>query len=208
VVAELKRAELRERGIMFKGQNVRAILTGEKTQTRRVMAPQPRVGFVAKERYVRSAFGRPGERLWVREAAYITPPGWGPASDCNLRDDEGRPRLVAYAADCRGGRSELAEEEYRLRKTPAMLFPRWACRVVLELTRVRVERLQAITEADIRAEGVTPAAAAELAGVGVDQVHGLREAWRIGWDAINGHKSAARWSNNPWVWVLEFRRLP
>lgn len=217
-----------ERPIMFKGANVRAILAGEKTQTRRVVSPQPTALPGGRLRWSRhgpafaggfewgareecrfpTPYGQAGDRLWLREAAYLTPPGWGPASDCTHRDQLGRPRLVVYAADCRGGRSETAEVDYNLRKTPAMLFPRWACRAVLEVLRVRVQRLQDITEAEIRAEGVTLETAAEIAGVERREVLDLEHAWELGWDAINGSRSWHRWEANPFVWVVEFRRLP
>jgi len=88
----------------------------------------------------------------------------------------------------------------------SLFMPRWASRILLEITGVRVERLQAITEDDVRAEGVDEAAVTALLGEAPPAGVSLLELWRLGWDAINRERAA--WSADPYVWVLSFRRAP
>lgn len=203
----------RERPILFGGEMVRAILDGRKTQTRRILKPQPpgdarmdsiradgaEVGFTTKEcvsPLVRCPHGQPGDRLWVRESAYIAPPKFGDDADCNMKDDQGRPRVVGWAAnmDSDGVR---AATDYGVKCTPSIFMPRWASRLTLEITGVRVERLQMISGADILAEGIADAGEhGEL--IEVDRFVTL-------WDTINGKR--APWAGNPWVWVVEFQRV-
>ncbi|CUJ79677.1 Uncharacterised protein [Achromobacter sp. 2789STDY5608628] len=85
-------------------------------------------------------------------------------------------------------------------------MPRWACRLVLEITGVRVERLQDISEAEAHAEGCDPwvdLAGAQNVTVG-ERVFGYRRAFQHLWSEINGPDS---WQANPWVWVVEFCRI-
>ena len=151
--------------------------------------------------------GRPGDRLWVRET-------WGlhlyGDFTCWCRDSVvGRSRddllaswELAYAAD-----ATSPYDHWR----PNIHMPRWASRITLEVTGVRVERLQAINEADAKAEGVKPFFE-EYAGIGPEQriTSGERAAdapfrasYAVLWDTINGADS---WTANPWVWVVEFKR--
>lgn len=158
-----------ERPLLFSGAMVRAILEGRKSQMRRVLKPPMHYqgsgfqahdldegghGFFDEDGYTwRCPYGAPGDRLWVRENAYISPdtPGWL-ALGGNVIDDHGRRRCVDWQATA--DQSEC-ERDYP-RCTPSIHMPRWASRLILEIVSVRVERVQDISEEDAKAEGVTP----------------------------------------------------
>lgn len=176
----------------------------------------------------RCPYGQPGDQLWVRETwGYFDPDGGnqefnedGPAS--SFRDEmmqEGNAlrdywrRRIAYAAswqEPRYGSGPSAPKRWR----PNIHMPRWACRIVLEVTAVRAERLQAISEADAIAEGIEPIGyTGENAGpyryslrdaAGSTNFRTAVEAYRFLWESING---AGSWDVNPWVWVVEFRKV-
>lgn len=209
--------------IPFKAEMVRAVLSGAKMQTRRPLKHQPHsVAEVASGNHLfdfradladysrvvpmvdlvkRSPYGQPGDKLWVREAwkAHTTfdhlPPRDIPESHVWYMADDGYQ----------------AESRYR----HSMFMPRWASRIALEVTGVRVERLQGISEADAKAEGIVP----HVRGgwhwhphnpADLDDWHqfGFKTAalaYESLWNEING---ADAWAANPWVWVVEFRRLP
>lgn len=199
---------MRERPILFSGPMVRAILEGRKTQTRRVMTPQPddstpgywawspRKGVSSGKvgAYVWGPYGVSGDRLWVRETY-------------RLRADQDHKKPIEdwwksgaswYEADgpctpsgCGGGAGKLR---------PSIHMPRWASRLTLEVTGVRVEQLNKISEDDAKAEGVDPY---EWPG-GPANPHAVG-AFRELWDRINGKRHP--WSSNPWVWVVEFKRI-
>lgn len=245
---------MRERPILFSGPMVRAILDGTKTQTRRVVKLPTasevehggtyfRTGAPDKELFretrsrsehlVRCPFGVPGDRLWVREAHREWCPEESPwmvryRADGALRVttcdwDEGPHYLSPTEAGC------ASEETARWR--PSIHMPRWASRITLEVTGVRVERLQEITEEDAKAEGVGVAQRATLPDdsrlcrhCGLSRAEHLGQArvcpqsygeiystnnYRGGfawlWDEINGKRHP--WESNPWVWVVEFRRI-
>jgi len=166
---------MKERPILFSGPMVRAILEGRKTQTRRIVKPQPLRdrGVMAfndgEHPQMRCPYGKPGDRLWVRET-------WCPDVE---------PYTFRYKAD---GDEPL--ERWR----PSIHIPRWASRITLEVVSVRVERLQNISEDDALAEGIT---LVERGTSPVDQFNKL-------WESINGPGS---WEANPWVWVVEFKRI-
>ena len=203
---------MKERPILFSGPMVRALLAGTKTQTRRVVKPQPAPdqqprtvigssGFVyvmdnapllsyPEVRRVRwdCPYGQPGDRLWMRESfsgpwcmeaqdgiAAAPPSKWGESSQ------------IWYWAD-----GEPTHGDWT-RPRPSIHMPRWASRITLEITSVRVERLQDISEADAIAEGVY-----------TDPASPAYDAYAQLWDEINGPGS---WAANPWVWVLELRRI-
>jgi hypothetical protein len=90
---------------------------------------------------------------------------------------------------------------------PSIFMPRWASRLTLEVEGARVERLQAITEADILAEGVTVDRVAAWTGIPWSDLPTLHDAWAAGWNHINGRRPGARWEDDPWVWVTTFRVL-
>lgn len=213
---------MKERPILFSGAMVRAILAGTKTQTRRVVKPQPPadkqrsawyepgiMGWAPPEipsqhwHRVRCPYGQPGDRLWVRESFWL--------------DREG----VAYKADQECGSPWLEAGAYKAMRTaengtpyvsnwgwrPSIHMPRWASRITLVVTGVRVERLQDISEADAQAEGARecdPVSGREVLLAGPSQRGSFVLHYRDIWEQING---AGSWEANPWVWVVEFKRL-
>jgi hypothetical protein len=215
---------MKERGILFGSDMVRAILDGRKTQTRRPVKPQP-IPFGESSPFTQSAlkehvnkpwmpvggvfqdawkkpFGAVGDMLWVRETwglmSYHDPTDWCGGSIKGVPESELREQfLVEHAANWR-----LPNESSYWR--PSIHMPRWASRITLEITGVRVERLQGISEEDAKREGVTPV---EYEGMEHPdnpwmsaQAH--RDAFRTLWQSIYGN-----WDANPWVWVYEFRKI-
>ena len=231
---------MKERPILFKGEMVRAIQAGHKTQTRRLVTKatslagvpwgwldfedafaDPGIGSGA---YLKTIYRHPedppddatrdrvrcriavGDRLWVRETHQIEsnrgavyehdPPfsdgrpvkwtdsdDWGRYwSQCHYRATEPTHDLIDPAA---GG--EPGDLGWR----PSIFMPRWACRILLVVKAVRVERLQEISEGDALAEGVAP-----------DYSTTPREAFAALWESINAKR--APWSSDPWLWVVEF----
>ena len=192
-----------DRPILFSALMVRAILAGTKTQTRRV-AKHPLAqnlsyivdigkgwfGDEEGEVQIRCPYGQPGDRLWVRET-------WQAVSGndrarhimTHPRPDRG---WLEYAATPRAD-----EPAYKWR--PSIHMPRWASRITLEVTGVRVERLQDISEADAMAEGVHYSL---LEKIQAGQDRWARHAYKKLWESINGPGS---WDLNPWVWVVEFK---
>ena len=189
---------MKEHPILFSAPMVRAILDGSKTQTRRVWK-MPRgcmwyeaMGGEREGWFIdpgqpwwphvgecRCPYGVPGDRLWVREA-------W--------RRDIFDHEKTLYRAT-HGDRTVFDKWK------PSIHMPRVRSRITLEVTGVRVERLQDISKADARAEGVR-SNADTLAETGYADA---RFAYRSLWETING---AGSWDANPWVWVVEFRKLP
>lgn len=207
---------MKERPILFKAPMVRALLAGTKTQTRRIVKARDlewmdvHQGLREPDNAERCPHGQPGDRLWVRESFMPIPLEAAPGPSQT-------PWSIAYAA---GGQTELlAPSSYNPtlynyeRWTPSIHMPRWASRITLEITGVRVERLQDISEADAKAEGADPLS---VAGFSTDDLTfidaplmGPNSPYKNGfaslWESINGEGS---WKANPWVWVVEFRRLP
>jgi len=195
-----------ERPILFSGEMVRAILAGRKTQTRRVVRIQPRfdragvTGAVwvqdglgswcfpnaAPEVRQVCPYGQPGDRLWVRETWCMNEP----------------PSGALYRATDQYSFVALAEARVKqgldLKWTPSIFMPRWASRITLEITKVRVERLQQISHSDATAEGCRPYC------VAFDKLPA--QEYRDLWDKIN-LKRGFGWDVNPWVWVIEFQRV-
>ncbi|EFE7959023.1 hypothetical protein [Escherichia coli] len=199
-----------ERGMIFNGEMVRAILDGRKTQTRRVVKFKPREpglnlnfsglklgyyrtgdassGYVLASRGamgcwndktypVHCPYGQPGDRIWVRETF----------SAVTDHDEPAGCSALLYAADGNGPYGKW---------TPSIHMPRAASRITLEITDVRVERLNSISEEDAKAEG----APTECCVIGDKHFLGFRSLWK----AIYGDES---WQANPWVWVIEFKRI-
>lgn len=205
---------MKDRPILFSAPMVRALLAGNKTQTRRTLKLRP--GFDLEQRddgqwwpwaehpercddvWMDCPYGQPGDRLWVREAWRVID-----VADCFAPREITAAHRIWFEAD---GQHKPPAGRYR----PGMFMPRWASRITLEVSGVRVERLQDISEADAQAEGTTPIpdpwdhvrlACADI-GCSGPQPHrlGFRELWRD----INGPDS---WDPNPWVWVVEFKRV-
>lgn len=216
---------MKERPIIFSAQMVKAIQIGIKTQTRRMVKGQHESQFVGStgddkkdprnwgwlnsndeictlvdrgegEPYLRCPYGVPGDRLWVKETWWMhdDPNAFAP-SDGNVTDPDGNKRLVGYAATMDYDSARCAAD-YGCRKRPSIHMPRWASRITLELTEVRVERLQAITLPDCEAEGAPPTHPA-------DNIWDSTATYRKLWESING---AGSWAKNPWVWVIGFKQ--
>ncbi len=191
---------MRERPILFNGDMVRAILRGQKTQTRRSMREQvcepgivrmagPGHCEIVNEHGVRipgfrCPYGQPGDRLWVRETW-----AYGIHAMASKRDEDGP---FVYKAD--GTTQGRLCERWR----PSIHMPRSASRITLEITGVRVERLQACNEVDAIAEG------APWAACGSPQEGSHKAGFAQLWESING---AGSWPANPWVWAVEFRPI-
>lgn len=186
----------KERPIIMSADSVRAILAGKKTQTRRVVKPQPLssgggmwgVGsgelISHAEMMARCPYGHRGDRLWVKEA-------------CATYD---KGRAVVYAADVDADSYDNLCPHLYVRRSP-LFMPRWASRLTLEITAVRVERVQDISSTDIIHEGVT----ARSEGIDDDDRANMDEFARR-WDALNA-KRGFQWASNPWVWVLSFTKV-
>ena len=192
---------MKTRPILFSAPMVRAILSGTKTQTRRAVKDRhidaaPPACFFQWLRE-RCTYGQPGDRLWVRETW-----AYGVHALAAERDEDGP---FVYAAD--------GTDQGRLcdRWRPSIHMPREASRILLEITSVRVEPLQDISEADAVAEGIA------RDGDGYERFHVDPDApvgqsftrnpvlaYRGLWDYING---GGAWDKNPLVWVIEFRRV-
>lgn len=224
---------MRERPILFSGAMVRALLNGTKTQTRRVVKRQPAdlwpegvtcqsdargpirirpadvrvhlgedgLSYDAACEFVgpiACPYGRTGDRLWVRET--FDKRAW----DTSFPD-------YAYKATVRSPLGKFGDKW-----TPSIHMPRWASRIALEIVSVRVERLQAISEADAEAEGIETVRVSEtdfryVNYLRADRAQYPKEAacgravqcYATLWESINGPGS---WDANPFVWVVEFKR--
>lgn len=153
-------------------------------------------------------YGKPGDRLWVKENAYISQKHFGYPEDAKHYDYDGDYRVVAYSASMDADGVRCAED-YGVKQRSSMLMPRWASRITLEVTNVRVERLQAITEEDALAEGLYHSQdhISDLFGYEQGKFTNRTALGAFGrlWGSINGKTHP--WSSNPWVWVVEFRRF-
>lgn len=189
-----------DRPILFSAPMVRAILAGTKTQTRRTLKDQAtwdRVGEAILRRYPQQQSGMPyavGQRLWVREAwrAWSQYDDWPPSRIPACVD-------VQYAAD-----DPLSPWVSRARSS--IHLPRWASRLTLLVTDVKVERLQAISEEDAMAEGCV-AHGRGLCTENPDDYAGswsARTAFRDLWGGIHGPDA---WARNPFVAVITFRPI-
>jgi hypothetical protein len=221
LVAELStlRAKLAEaeRPILFSAPMVRAILEDRKTETRRLVPAKATVGrmmsgnqrlwpfvYDRKGKSVPMAcrYGEPGDRLWVKETFYCDDYRYPKIPEADRADV--LERMMYYAADGDVA-TQIAECEGTPKLTPSIFMPRWASRITLEVVAVRVERLQAIREDGIRREGLAPDERGLWAWPGYPSgSNNPVYAYQLLWEMINGPRS---WNNNPWVWVVTFKRL-
>ena len=222
----------REHPILFSGPLVHAILNGSKSQTRRVVKPQPPPETVHYF-HVTASTDKTRHRRWVprgrldgrrptselgealREAETGPPircPYGDPGDRLYVREsycpryfDDGRH---AYRADWDGSASDVVPEP---KWTPSIHMPKAAARIWLEVSEVSVERVQDITERDAQAEGVDRPVLydpSEELGVQVHPYTGeYRDAFRALWDAINSNRPGCSWADNPWCWRISFKRV-
>ena len=209
---------MKERPILMNGAMVRATLAGAKTQTRRIIKPQPQMVTdkriepwqgdptallaLLAESGRKCPYGQAGDQIWVRETLshhadnghYYAATGMhvGPLLDYEL---EPSPSNGIPA-----------------RTIPSIHMPRWSSRILLEVVSVRVERLNDCSDADARAEGVAPDEVRQISVFGANAEeraaiyrHAAIAPFERLWKSING---AGSWAANPWVWVIEFKRVP
>ncbi len=203
----------KEHPILFSEPMVRAILEGRKTQTRRIVKPQPASHLLDGEWLPpKCPYGGLGDRLWVRET-------FGYCSGVGLTSNTADATYVCFRDGSQVFKKDRSYHQWTKpvndsawpsdwKWRPSIHMPRWASRITLEVTGVRVERLQDISEEDAVAEGLEPRdwcgpSQFHLANgctVYGQSVHCFKKLW----ESINGLNS---WDANPWVWVVEFRRL-
>ena len=204
-----------ERPIIFSGPMVRAILSGNKTQTRRVVKKKlyfptdPGIGYAVEKGRIKCPYGVPGDRLWVRETCVrftgITFEG-GPWPVCGWKGPKHNQNPYQALLPKAGNENHIEKLNNAAAcvTVPSIFMPRWASRINLEITAVRVERLQDISRSDAHAEGLHPGAN------GLEQACGrswgnAQLAFQALWDSINSKKHP--WKDNPWVWVISFSRI-
>lgn len=199
------------RPILFSTEMVKALLLGQKTQTRRVIKPQPdddglwndtdlprslqsnlkgwngTVNETGESKEFRCPYGQVGDLLWVRET-------W---------------RIDGHTTKCYLYKADLPVFSGGVKWKPSIFMPRYACRLVLRITNIKVERLQSISEEDARREGVKYDLSLEFNQYlnyekGIYQCPSAVESFKSLWSEINGEKS---WSENPFVWVIQFERV-
>jgi hypothetical protein len=212
--------EIKERPILFSAPMVRAILEGRKTVTRRPVKVQPHIdasgnfcvgnsnygqdgyGKPVTKHFVNGCcpFGKPGDRLWVRET-------WARVGNC----DPGYLTFGATYPACLPPELENIPAASEIRWKPSIHMFRRDSRILLEITDVRVERLQDISEDQAQAEGVRLMrdgsdtwVSREGPGNLVTPWPTAKEAFSDLWNSINGPHA---WVANPWVWVVEFKRV-
>ena len=203
---------MKERPIIFSGPMVQAILAGDKTQTRRVIKPQPDAKYNIPQQCMQkylwnlcvsdnlvdgwlplkeSPYGRAGDQLWVRE----TYRQWGnwvkngkPKTGKQAWTFKRKGNIAKFTDDLAISRTKLGWH-----KRPSIFMPKWATRIWLEVTEIRVERVQDTTEEDIKAEGFN-----------LQVLCPHRWFYEL-WNSIN-EKRGYSWGSNPWVWVVSFTR--
>ncbi|EMK8059126.1 ASCH domain-containing protein [Escherichia albertii] len=228
---------MKERGMIFNSEMVRAILDGRKTQTRRIIknqregvcwgvkpAQNPRCAGHTHDWWLPTGtqpyaalpacpHGSIGDRIWVRETWATLGNEDGCCVDWNDNLCKGDKKSAAriYRASCEqkpgdyglwsipddaDWKPHTENEEFEGAWRPSIHMPRWASRILLEITDVRVERLNDISECDAKAEG----APTECTLIGDKHYPGFRSLWK----SIYGNDS---WQASPWVWVIEFKRI-
>ena len=239
---------IKERPIIFSSPMVRAILDGRKSQTRRIVKKQISdihkfqgwiIGSTDKKRdgcaswgigegaliydlvVARCPYGKPGDRLWVRET-WQGPLFYDEIPEDWNSDKYKTPEYCYYKASGDSCDFTDSDDNFVERWSPSIHMPRWASRILLEVTNVRVERLHDISEEDAIAEGLKAITKdGKTIKYGIPDRDGYPgnddtgwdwcdwnvspvSAYKMLWESINGQGS---WVLNPWVWVVEFRRI-
>lgn len=243
---------MNERPILFSGEMVRAILEGRKTQTRRIVKNQPILGVngytlkvIQEEAFEK--YGKPGDRLWVRETWSVNwhskdwesgvVDDWGNVAPSRIKKIKTAEELLShetliYRADEKFMNESIEDRGFKWH--PSIHMPRWASRITLEITDIRVEQLQDISEEDAVAEGIDQLFDKETrrrrpecdfdswanylwhGHIGRTITGKQSDAWE--WQ-YSGYKKArdsfsslwesingpGSWDKNPWVWVINFK---
>lgn len=221
-----------ERPIIFSAPMVRAILEGRKTQTRRAVRHQPPdiAGLYFEDRgglwwaYMppgepaavdpyRCPYGLPGDRLWVREQWR---PWWDDDLYCCIQYRDMSVRKPDIEDDATGYKfADDCDKAPEIKWKSPIFMPRWASRITLEITGIRVERVQEISEDDARAEGISEGCGNDVESCAMDNCRldigcpaemTYRKGFREAWNTINAHRGFS-WDANPWVWVIEFKEI-
>jgi hypothetical protein len=213
--------QLQEHPILFSAPMIKAVLDGRKTQTRRVIAPQPTgwnpIQGVENIWYWCIAgdqdwsekrlcpYGQTGDRLWVRETWRCEELETGLDGVRYSADHHFRP--IENSLEAAEGWGDAAFDKHGKRHNPrawrpSIFMPRWASRLTLEITDVHVERLEQISTGDIYAEGLT----AHFPPRKKDPLPTPRSAFAELWDSLNASRGYG-WDLNPWVWVVQFKRI-
>ena len=200
---------MNEKSILFSGPMIRALLAGTKTQTRRIIKPQPDRPGASLQTTIRGAnpatpitalpagkspYGLANDRLWVKESfsgpnirETLPPRLWQPEDPIWYWAD-GKPPSGAWT-----------------RPRSSLFMPRWASRILLQVIDVRSERLQDCSPSDAMAEGLLRTAEGFRGAPDLPPFASPLDAYRSLWERINGVDS---WAANPWVWVVRFRIAP
>jgi hypothetical protein len=225
---------MKERPIIFSGEMVRAILEGRKTQTRRVMKygiPGDVVDFQLSKGNILymehlgggttyrprvCPYGQPGDRLWVKETHVFERYEDEPINNRPIFYHKGDDteydepywlcphyRATDPAPELDYSELDGDDGEPKCKWRPSIFMPKWASRIMLEVVNVRVERVQEINIADAKAEG-WPENLELFATINTE--FKTRNWYQKLWDAINA-KRGFGWEVNPWVWVIEFKRV-
>ena len=217
------------RPILFNTAMVRAILDNRKTQTRRTIkniSVVPGIGYVfkgsddAKDWISHCPYGKQGDQLWVRET-WQGPLFYDEIPEDWNSDKYKTPEYCHYKATGDSCDFTDSDDNFVERWQPSIHMPRWASRILLEVTNVRVERLNDISEYDAVYEGLKAITKdCQTIKYGIPDIDGYPGSDNIGWnwcdwdvspvlaykslwESINGQGS---WDLNPWVWVIEFKR--
>lgn len=215
---------VRERPILFSGPMIKAILSGQKTVTRRVIKPQPPEGSEiatineaegwwevaalpgfggcmpnVSRGAIACPYGEAGDRLWVRETFRVTgASGYGGVTNAVSIEYRAGGAKIFPATWEQYDKAAGNTEGWR----PSIVLPRWASRITLEVVSVRIERVQDITPQDAAAEGFDLHSWSERGVLSRDALMGFRDLW----DKLNGPRGFG-WDSNPFVWVISFRRI-
>jgi hypothetical protein len=230
-MSAITEAAVKERGILFSAEMVRALMEDRKTQTRRVIKhpeyegcltgdcphedKQECVDCIAEWAREACPYGKVGERLWVRESGVLSQPyspdqkgPWWTFKDGSQSFYPALDRNKYWPTPSPLTNEWWKEQKHKL--TSAIFMPHWASRITLEITELRIERVQDITAEDAQQEGI-PTHVVEHTFRKVYRDEQERDAKRVEyfrnlWDAINA-KRGYGWDKNPWVHVISFRRL-